>query len=147
MLPRSCLWVRRERRGIQWLWNVFSPGNSFCLFRCLWEFVQVTRNQLIAPLKFWWGRLRSHWVIGRILGCTCLGFIHVLRWRKKEIYYRDILVSLAFVALAQCKHRHYSALATYLSLEIPVVLILDVFQQQKWIKAVCGIFMHALSSK
>jgi len=30
-------------------------------------------------------------------------------------------VSLAFVALAQCKQRHYSALATYLSLEIPVV--------------------------
>lgn len=46
----------------------------------------------------------------------------MLRWRRREIYYEDILASLAFVALAQCKHRHFSTLATYISLEIHVVL-------------------------
>lgn len=48
--------------------------------------------------------------------------MNVLQWRKREIYYGDTLVRLAFVALAQCTHRHYSTLDTYLSLEIPVVL-------------------------
>lgn len=39
-----------------------------------------------------------------------------------EMYYREILVTLAFVALAWCKRRHYSTLDAYLSLEIPIVL-------------------------
>lgn len=47
--------------------------------------------------------------------------MNVLRGRKREIYRGDTLANLAFVALAQCKHRHYSTLATYLSLELSVV--------------------------
>ena len=43
---------------------------------------------------------------------------HVTMEEEGDLLWR-LLASLAFVALAQCKHRHYSTLAAYLSLEIP----------------------------
>lgn len=58
-----------------------------------------------------------------------------------------IFASLAFVALAQCKHRHYSTYIPFLGDRYLLSSILDVFQQQEWRKAVRGTFMRDLSPK
>lgn len=70
----------------------------------------------------------------------------VLWWRKREIYCGDTLSNLAFVSLAQCKHRYYPTLCTFPQ-KYSLFSIPDAFMLQDWMKAEPRNFTYALAEE